>query len=728
MDHAEFGQLLRDRRKEAGLSLRRLAQLSSVHQGTLSHAEQGQRRGLSEQSAQDVDATLGANGEIVRGWRSLPSQNERSSPIPNQLPPAPTLFGRDELLSQIIERGTQPATEQSSPTVLLLTGPGGVGKTAVAIAAAHQLSDRLSTGALINDMRGWDEHSEPRSTWDVLHRWARALGAPASEAGGDHDDLVALWRSMTAGRRMVAVIDNAQADQVDELVPASPGSVILVTSRERMITTAVPLERLSVPPLTTNDALDVLSLHSGYPHHVVGPLADRCAGLPLALRVAGEDAGAHWLEEEIPDMAANWDDLPHHSAIDRATALSYRGLSPEGARAWRLLAHLGNPSLEAAAAALGLSATATRRLLQEAMRANLLDRDAGFWAYHDLHRDYALRVSRDEDTSEEISEAVYRALTWYLHGLSSADSWFAARNDLPELVALPEGITAPAFASYDEAFEWIDFRWSQLPAAVQTAASHGWATLSWQLSALHVHWSFLVKPWSAWSRACRTAYDAAREADDLDGQAWMQHILGSIAGDQDHYTAAISHTDAALEFRRHLGSPRDIGWAAVNAVRWRLATEADEAEISPLIDEIINNHESVGMQAGVCLGWCFRGTLAARRGDFDEAIGHLHQAQVGTADLADPAVYCYIHTSLAQVEVQAGRLEGARQHAEHSDAYARRSGADWFRIGALSVAAETYTSGDPRLWETLHLATTMADKLGDPREPELRERLDRLDT
>lgn len=732
MDYAEFGRLLRNHRSSAGLSLRRLAQRAYVNHGSLSHAESGdQHRRLSHESVQAVDTALDARGELIQAWQRLPAQAGRwPQLIPNQLPPAPNLFGRDTLLSEIIELAGQP--DQTSPTLVLLTGPGGVGKTALAITAAHQLAEAAGTGALINDMRGWHETTAPRSPWDVLHRWCRALGAGAGEAGGDHDDLVALWRSMTAERHIIAVIDNARADQVADLVPSSPESTIIVTSRDRMIDAAVPpTARLSVPPLDKHDALDVLALHSGMPAHVLDPLADRCAGLPLALRVAGEDAGAHWQAEEIVDMAQEWDLLPQQDAVNRATAQSYRRLSSESAQAWRLLAHVGDPSLGAAAAALNVTASRARRLLHEATRANLLDRAGSSWTYHDLHRSYAIDVSRSQDADETIAETVYRSLVWYLHGLSNADTWFAARDDQPEIVALPEGIEPPEFGSYDEAFEWVDARWSSLVHAVQTAVSHGWAALAWQLAAIHVHWSFLVKPWHSWAQACHAAGGAAREHGDLNGQAWMEHILGSIAGDQDNYNVAIRHTDAALELRRHLGDPRDIGWVAVNAVRWRLATDAAERDIRPLVDEVINNHSSIGMQAGVCLGHTFRAMLDDRAGDHTNAIEHLNQALVGLDELDDPAVYCYVYTTLAQVEVQAGRLLDAREHAQQSDAYALRSGADWFRIGALAAEADTYNPSDAgerdRLWTTLHMAVTLCDKLGDPREPHLRERLDDLD-
>lgn len=734
MNVGEFAALLRQYRDAAGMSLRQLATAADVNQGSLSHAESGDhRRRLSADSTARVDAALHAGGALLRAWHQLPSSTSHPTPAPapNQLPPEPVLLGRDQLLDDLhtVFGQPHPDGEAARPTVVLLTGPGGVGKTALAIRAAHQLTT-ADEGVLMADLRGWHETHGPRLVADVLQNWLRALGASTAEAGGDLDDLVARWRSLTARRRLVLVLDNARSDQVEPLIPASPDSRIIVTSRDRMITVSGIVNRLSVPPLSTQAAVEVLSLHSGHPHHVIAPLAEPCGGLPLALRVAGEDAGAHWTQEEIVDMAHEFDALPQQTAIDRSTALSYQRLSPDTARAWRLLAHVGDPSLGAAAAALGTSSSQTRGWLHEALRANLLDRSGAQWRYHDLHRGWAVRVSREQDDPDLIAELVRRALLWFLHGLAAADEWFANRDDQPTLVALPDDIDFPTFASYDEAWSWVEARWPSLVPAVNTAVAYGETTLAWQLTAIVFHWAFLAKPWSSWANATRTVLEATRTVDDQLGQAWAHHILSCICGDEGQLDAAATHEHTALELRRYLGERRDTGWSAINLSRWLMARDEPDAAIEPLISETIDAHTEVGIRAGVCLAHAARGQLAARRGDLPAARDHYDTALAELDGLGDPAIDAYVQTGLAEVLVGLGHHERGRELALAADNCADTAGADWFRVSALAVLAETYDPAAERdqLWQALHLATTLADKLGDPREVQLRERLAALDS
>lgn len=201
-----------------------------------------------------------------------------------------------------------------------------------------------------------------------------------------------------------------------------------------------------------------------------------------------------------------------------------------------------------------------------------------------------------------------------------------------------------------------------------------------------------------------------------------------IAGDQENYDTAIAHLDAALEYRRRLQHPRDVGWSAINAARWRFARGDGDAAIEPLIDEAIDAHTTVGMQAGVTLGWAFRGALATRAGQHTTALNHLYRALRDVEDLADPAIHCYVHTRLAEVLVRDGQLEQARQHAREADDHGLRHGADWYRIDALTTVADTYNPSQhpDEVWRALTMAVVIANKLGDPRENALRERLDAL--
>lgn len=733
MDIREFGSLLHTYRRAAGLSLRRLAERADVNHGSLSHTESGNReRRLPQDAVERIDAALAAEGAIMQAWHRLPAPAGRwPAPPPNQLPPDPVLIGRQQLLDDIHDAIAHEPPGHARPTVVLLTGPGGVGKTAAAVRGGHHLIPSRE-GALVADMRGWNDTHGPRLISDVLHSWTRALGASTSEAGGELDDLAALWRSMTAGRALVLLIDNVPGDlDLNPLLPASPESVILVTSRDRMITADGFVHAVPVTPLPDPDAAQVLELHSGMPVHVVAPLVERCGGLPIALRVAGKDAGAHWQPEEISEMADNFDEL-FGEPLDQVAKGPYERLSAETARAWRLLAHVGDPSLGAAAAALGASSTQTRQWLHEAAEANLLERDGATWRYHDLLRGFAVRTSHRIDEPAVIHDVVRRSMLWFLHGLAAADRFFAARDDQPDLLPLPDDIEAPQFGSYDEAWAWVEGRWYAVVPAVELAVRSNEPTLAWQLVAILFHYAFLAKPWESWTKATRAALTAARQAQDQTGQAWMHHCLSYIAGDEAYYDSAAEHEHTALELRRWLGGQRDIGWSAINLVRWRFALNEPDEAIDPLITEALECHRAIGMRAGIALALASRGGLAARRGDLTDAREHLDAAVGELPGLGDPAIYCYVETALAEVLIQQGNLTAGREHAQLADTHAVSAGADYFRVAALSAIADTYSSTNPdqreQLRDALALALALAEQLGDPREADLRERLDQINT
>lgn len=733
MDRREFGALVAKWRlsrsdpnvPDEPLSVRRLATMVHIAHTTLSRVERGQRQ-LSWALIAELDWVLETGGALEHAARELdePSGNWPQT-VPNQLPPAPVVLGREQLIQDIEAAAHQPS-QQASARVIVVTGPGGIGKTAVAVAAGHRLAG--TQGAFWADMRGWHEAMGPRLAEDILRNWCSRLGATRTEIQGDLDELSGLWRDLASQRALVVVVDNAREDQVAPLVPASPDCTLIVTTRDRSLSVDGMVARFELAPLESHDATAVLAHYSGMPAHTVVPLASRCAGMPLALRVAGEDAAAHWTEQEIETMARDWDALDESSAVDRATAISYSRLSTEAARAWRLCAHIGDPPLEGAAAALGASHSDVRRWLNEATRAHLLDRqrDMSGWQYHDLHRSYALRVSNEIDSPEEIERVVYAALTWILHGFAHADEWFASRNDQPELV--PSTVQAPRFSSYDEAFTWVETYWYVLVMAVQMALARGWTALAWQVVAINLHYAFLAKPWSTWDKAAALAQDKAQADSDYTGLAWMHMVRGSIAGDREAYDSAVTHLHSSLEYRRWLRHTRDVGWSALNTARWRFARGDSDDEIRPLIDEAIEAHTSIGMQAGATLGTAFRGLLAARAGDLGSAVDHLQSALEDIDQLGDPAIFSFVHTRLAEVLIQQAQLEQARGHAQYADDHAHAHGADWYRIDALVAIADTYSpEREPdQVRRALSMAIVIADKLGDPREDELRDRLTAL--
>lgn len=732
MDRRQLGDLIRSYRlalpdpsdPEQPLSIRRLAKLTGKNHATIKRIEEGDR-GVSGELAASLDTALQANGEIAAAAAAVPALPGRwPQVVAQQLPPEPTpLVGREAARAELVDY-SHTYRSHSQPPVLTLSGAGGIGKTALAVAVAHQLTPEHPGGALFADLRGWDAEAEPLPLAGVLQRWCRALGAPAHALGGDLDELIGVWRTQTFGRSLVVVIDNAREEQIAPLIPASPASTILVTTRDRIVSTSGVLQ-YHVPPLTDADASHLLARHAGMTEASVAPLVPRCGGFPLALRVAGEDARHHWDEESIGDMASAYDVADEVTAIDRSARLSYGQLSTRAQRAWRLCALTsGRITLGQAAAMVGADHRTTRRLLTEAVDAYLLDRVGGAWVYADPHRDFARRESHRCDATEQQDAAVYRGLTWLLHGLARAAYHVAGRDDTPlDLVAHPEDVTPPTISDYSEAMAWCEAHWYHSPEPIHAAIDRGWSTLAWQLVATGLNYVFLAKPLASWDVAARDALDAAHKADDIAGQAFMHIARGSVAGDRGDLPRAVRHLRTSLDLRRTLGHrhARDIGWSAINTARWLFAQDAPDDEIIPLLDEAISEHGSINYPAGVVLGNGFYGGLALRRGDHAEADRLLAGAYERTPEVGDPAITVFLGTLWAEALYHLDRCDEAADLARHADQLAHDSNAESWRIGALSTLASCVDSDEAQ--HCLRLAISIAEALDDPREDELRDRL-----
>ncbi|MFD1078197.1 AfsR/SARP family transcriptional regulator [Longispora fulva] len=339
-----------------------------------------------------------------------------AAPRPAQLPAAPTdLTGRDAVIGALAGR---------TPPIVALTGPGGVGKTAVALTLAHHWRNRYPDGQLHVDLRGVD--ADPRDPADVLADFLRALGA---EVPDGLPGRAALYRSMLADRELLVVLDNARdLAQVTPLLPGAAGSSVLITSRTALDGLA-GAEAVELTALSRSSSVDLLARIVGPGRIAAEPdaadaVAAACGGLPLALRLAGARLAKRpgWsvaaLSERLADESGRLDQLRAGDfTVEAAFALSYRQLDQESARAFRLLAvaPAGLVSLAAAAALLDRPARAADELLESLVDCGLLRTPAaGQYDYHDLLRLYARKCGKYEDSPAERAAALDRLLAHYL--------------------------------------------------------------------------------------------------------------------------------------------------------------------------------------------------------------------------------------------------------------------------------------------------------------------------
>ncbi|MEU8735508.1 BTAD domain-containing putative transcriptional regulator [Streptomyces tendae] len=301
---------------------------------------------------------------ILSGRFQLPRRDTRpttghvstpSQPLA-QLPAAlPRLVGREKEQEQIEQFAT--ATE-SSPvgSVCLVNGVAGVGKTAFTTAVAHRLAERFPDGQLFADMYSEGSAGKPRDPAEVLADFLQALGVRSEALPAGTQARGLLFRDLLAKRRILLVLDNAwDTDELQHLLPVTPGSVVLIASRTQLhsLTTTCPTLSLTLLPLSQVNARHFLACRLGAERVAAEPEAiDRiieCAGrLPLALANVAARA-AYRPQMPLTRLAAEYT-ASEHSALDalhsnedvilnKRTSItsSYRRLDPEAAFLFRAL-------------------------------------------------------------------------------------------------------------------------------------------------------------------------------------------------------------------------------------------------------------------------------------------------------------------------------------------------------------------------------------------------------
>jgi DNA-binding SARP family transcriptional activator len=460
--------------------------------------------------------------------------------VPRQLPPDVDGFvGRSSTLEFLAGLVLAPATARSA-TIAVITGTAGVGKTALAVHWAHSVADRFADGQLYLDLRGFGPTGKATEPADAFRALLEALGTQPDEIPAGLDAQIGLYRTRTAGRRLLLVLDNARdAAQVRPLLPAGPSCRVVVTSRNRLTglvatDSAVPV---SLNVLTLEEARQLLVARAGHRMTGLDPtgldaVAEFCARLPLALVIAAArlvsepDRLADSFVAEVRDRLDLFDDGDSQTDIRAVLSWSYAALRPAAARLFRLIGFCGLPALSVGAAA-SLAAIPVRlagRLLDELGRVHLVTEAGGRYGFHDLLRAYAGELAVRYDPRVERAAAIRRLLDHYLHSACLA----AARLDA-QAVALagpPVGVAVARLPDRAAAHAWFDTESVALPSLLRLAADQGLNLYPCQLGRAFA--DFLDRSGRSldWTGAEQAVLDAACRLGDRAEQARAYRRLG----------------------------------------------------------------------------------------------------------------------------------------------------------------------------------------------------------
>ena len=426
--------------------------------------------------------------------------------VPAHLPADVADFtGRSALTEELIRVLSDSTAANAEPrplAVAAITGTGGVGKTSLALHAAHRLAAGFSDGQLFVDLGG--ATAAPRSPADVLDELLVALGLPEHELPTTFEARVAEFRSQTSGRRLLVVLDDARdAAQIRPLLPGSGSCGVLVTSRNRLpgLAAAVPLQ-LDVMGPAEGRALFAAIVGRERADAEPGArdeILEYCAGLPLAIRIAASRLASRpsWsvgdLAARLRDERDRLDELSVEDVAVRASfQVGYLNLNDPGqaggdhrARAFRLLGLWPGEdlSLGAIAALLGTSGAQAGRLMESLTDAHLVDtRVAGRYRLHDLLRIYARERVESEETPDASADALGRLFAWYTHAAAAAADQYLPARIRRGLDRVPMSAKALTFADLDEAQDWFRAERVNLRVAVELAGEQPGNAAAWVLA------------------------------------------------------------------------------------------------------------------------------------------------------------------------------------------------------------------------------------------------------
>ncbi|WP_331724855.1 tetratricopeptide repeat protein (plasmid) [Streptomyces sp. NBC_00111] len=678
-----------------------------------------------------IGAPSGTPALPPAGGASIASLQDRT--LPRQLPSTGQFVGRSAQVTELNKSLGATGQHGGSAAVCVISGSGGVGKTSLAVHWAHGAMDRFPDGQLYVDLQGFSPFGEPLAPATAVRGFLDALGVDPRSIPADQQALTGLYRTLVADRRMLVVLDNAHdIAQVTALLPGGAGCTVLITSRHRLTGLAVThgAHLLPLDVLTPYESRDLLGRHLGEGRLTADPVAvtavlEHCAGLPLAISIAGARAAIGSgptlaaLAEELKDESARLDALDAGDLSINVRAVcrvSYRGLTDQAAEAFRLLGAVGRApeiGLAAAAGLLGRPPAAARVTLRELETVHLVQQPSpNRYSMHDLVRLYAAERAVEDQMQESRERALRRLVDFYLHTGYACDLILSPfEHHALDLEPALDGVTLEPPADQSAVISWLRAEHAGLVAAQRVASLHGWDRLVlqlarvvdgylWRQGRLHE----LLALWHtglaaaerlgegtalAWAHrrlahACARAgrHDravhhadlalaAAEEATDVTEQARIHDVIAWSWARQGDDREALAHVRRTLQLQRQGGDP--LAQAnALNAVGWYEARLGEYRQALTHCEESLEIHRRQGFRDGEACTLDSLGFIAHAAGQHDRALAHYERALALFHDLGNFYEEANTLANLGDIHLALGRPTQARDQW--------RRAADLFRV------------------------------------------------
>ncbi len=622
-----------------------------------------------------------------------------------------------------------------SVPVAVIVGPGGTGKTVLAVHTAHQLRQTFKDGQLYVNLRGMD--SDPVSAEEALARFLRELGLSGAAIPDSLDERAALFRSLVAGRRMLLVLDNAgDARQVRPLLPGADTCGVLVTSRIRL-TTVPNAHVLELDVLDRDQAHVLLGQMVGEERVEAEPdvareLVEYCGRLPLAVRIVGAKLASkpHWslrkAASRLADEQRRLDELAHEGLEVRSSLeLSHQGLSPQARRLFRRLALLAAPDFAEwiCAPLLSTSVREAEDLLEELLHARLVDvvtpmgSPQARYRMHDLVRLFASECLTETEPAMERTAALQRvaATTLALVDLAHREVCggdFTVVHSVGPRPSVSEDVIRLAA---DDPLDWYEADRSTISALCTQAAQHDEDEIAWDMAATSRCLFSVRFHFDDWQHTHEVALAAVQRHGNKRGEATMLLGLGDLNLTRRLYDRAVPLLERSRELFLEIGDRHGYALALRKAacadrVQGRTAHALERwQECLPILREAADLEAQTQVHR-----WMAQTLIEVGRGD--EAEVSLRAAEQ-MAESFNGRSAAQVHLAQADLRLARGELAQAATAYETSLQATSRLGdlsgrcAALLGLGTVDVRQQRITQAQERLVQARDLARSIQDPL-----------------
>jgi DNA-binding SARP family transcriptional activator len=584
---------------------------------------------------------------LAERWIGIPAR----LPICQLPPPVTDFTGRLEE-SRVLAAVLDPGDGPMGVPIVVISGAPGVGKTALAVHLAHIIRGAFPDGQLYVQMAGNSQC--PRDPTDALGGLLRALGVDGQSVPDSLGERTGLFRSLTAGRKLLVTVDDAAtAEQVRSMLPSTPGSAVIVTARSRLGTLA-GARLLHLDPLPPEDATEMLCRIVGRERVAAEPAASEtlisvCGRLPLALRIvaaklatrptwsvsvvtkAVADERRRLDELAVDDLAIRASISPSYEALDQRERRAFRRLglleATEFAE-WVIAALIGEPDASEAVGVL------VDKSLLTPIGADGTEEPR--YELHDLLRDYVVE-KLDDEPEDDRAAALARALTGWLEIAAFANHRLPRvpailRPGLGTLNVLPEALVRRVTT---DPVAWFNAERLNLAAATRQACAIGLYKLASQLAAHQSTFQFFQARLDDAEQLWRLVISAAETAGDATAAARAELWFAPMLAERGKNAEAMGRLNHCLRVFEALGDEQALSLA--------LHLRAYCAEQQNLLHNA-RDYATRGLEIARRIGNSYMemsnlrilGVAATRLGDIDSGVRMCEEALALARQLQEP--------------------------------------------------------------------------------------------